>query len=103
MASTDSCASSCDFSVGQEFTSFLELSSALKLWEERTCVTLYTRSSRTIAATRKRAPKRHMNDNLEFSELNYACVHGGREYVSKAKGKRKHQRYATISEYRYNM
>ena len=61
-------------SVGQKISSLDELNSTLKLWEEHTCVTLYTRSSRTVAATRKHAPKHHINDDLEYSELNYACV-----------------------------
>ena len=82
-------------SVGQAFSSFEELSRALKLWEESECVTLYTRSSRTVAANRKRATRRHMNDDLIYSELDYACVHGGREYKSHARCKRKCQRYFT--------
>ena len=52
------------------------------------CVTLYTRSLETVAA-HKRAPKRHINDDLGYSELNYKCVHDGREYVSHSKDKRK--------------
>ena len=51
-------------SVGQAFLSFEELSRALKLWEESECVTLYTRSSRTVAANRKRTTRRQMNDDL---------------------------------------
>uniref|UniRef100_A0A1X7VT39 ZSWIM3 N-terminal domain-containing protein n=1 Tax=Amphimedon queenslandica TaxID=400682 RepID=A0A1X7VT39_AMPQE len=68
-------------SVGSEFSSFEELSRAIKLWEEE-CVILYTRNSRTVATYQKRAPKRHMNDDLIYSELDYACVYGGREYNS---------------------
>ena len=79
--------------VGQEFSSFEELNSALKLQEECTCVTLYTRSLKTVTATRKRVPKRHINNNSGYLELHYACMHGGREYMSHSKDKSKCQRY----------
>ena len=61
-------------SMGQEFSSLDKLNSALKLREEHACVTI---SSRTVAATYKHAPKRHINDDLGYSEMNYVCVHGG--------------------------
>ena len=48
-----------------------------------------------VATNRKRATRRDMNDDLIYSELDYACVHGGREYKSHARGKRKCQRYFT--------
>ena len=35
-------------------------------------------------AARRRAPNRTFLDKLMFSELDYDCVHGGREYKSKA-------------------
>ncbi len=71
-----------------EFSTFDELSVVIRQWEEKNRVTLYNRSSRSIAATRKRAPKRSFNDELQFSELDYACVHGGREYKPKSSNKR---------------
>ena len=77
-------------SMVQEFSSLDELNSPLKLREEHACVTI---SLRTIAATHKHDPKCHINDDLGYSELNYACIHGGRQYVSQSKGKRKFQRY----------
>ena len=46
--------------------------------------TIYTRSSRSVEAARKRTPNRTFLDKLKFSELDYACVHGGRDYKSKA-------------------
>lgn len=73
---------------GQEFCSFEELSQSVKRWEENKFVTLYTRSSRSIEAARRRAPNRTFLDRLKFSELDYACVHGGREYKSKATQRR---------------
>ena len=80
-------------SVGKEFSSFEELSCSVKLWEKSNFVTLYTRSSRSIEACKKRAPKRTFNDTLKFAELDYACVHGGRQYKSKSTNKRQCQKY----------
>ena len=74
--------------IGQEFCSFEELSESVKKWEKTNFVTLYTRSSRSIEAARRRAPNRTFLDKLKFSELDYACVHGGREYKSKATQRR---------------
>ena len=68
---------------GQEFYSFEELSEGVKNWEKKNFVTLYTRSSRSIEAA-----NRTFLDKLKFSELDYACVHGGREYKSKATQRR---------------
>lgn len=85
-----------EVAVGSEYSTFGELSVAIRRWEENNFVTLYKRSSRSIAATRKRAPKRSFNDELQFSELDYACVHGGREYKPKSSNKRKNQKYVSV-------
>ena len=74
--------------VGQEFCSFQELSSTINQWEAANFVTLHRRSSRSIKASRLRAPQRKFNDKLEFAEVDYACVHGGRQYKSKSTNKR---------------
>ena len=73
---------------GQEFCSFEELAEIIKKWEEVNFVTLYTRSSRSIEAARRRAPKRTFLDKLKYSEIDYACVHGGRDYKSQSTQKR---------------
>lgn len=74
--------------MGREFSSYEELSLCIKKWEEESYVTLYTRSSRGLEAARRRAPRRTFAEALKFSELDYACVHGGREYKSKSSQKR---------------
>ena len=81
-----------ELAVGEEYSSYQELSSAIRHWEGSNFVTLYTRSSRSVEASRKRAPKRKFNDELKFSELDYACVHGGREYKSKSTNKGEKQK-----------
>jgi len=47
-------------------------------------------------ATRKHAPNRQFSEQLIYSEVDFACVHGGRGYLSKSKGKRKMQRFALL-------
>ena len=79
---------------GAKYGSFEQLETAIKRYEEVNYVTLYRRSSRTIEAARKRAPNRHFSEKLLYYEMDLACVHGGREYVSKSKEKQKQQRYA---------
>ena len=83
-------------SVGLEFRSYEDLSSVIKSYERRHFVTLYKRSSRTIQAARKRAPNRHFAEQWAYSEVDFACVHGGRDYVSRSKGKRKMQRFVHV-------
>lgn len=61
-------------SVGETFNSFDNLQTKLKAFEERTHVQLSKRSSRSLAAQRKRAPNRTFNDALQFAEIDYGCV-----------------------------
>lgn len=68
--------------VGATFSTFENLSDSIKRYEETHYTTLYTRSSRTIEATKKRATKRYFNSKLKYTELDYACIHGGRQYKS---------------------
>ena len=77
--------------IGKEFSSFEELVENVVNWEKENFVTLYTRSFRSVVAAR-RSPDRVYNDKLQFAELDYACVHGGREYKSKATEMRPRQR-----------
>ncbi len=78
--------------TGKEFSSFQDLSETVKKWEKENFVTLYTRSSRSVAAARRRAPNRSYSDELQFAELDYACIHGGREYKSTATELRPNQK-----------
>ena len=99
----DSSPSTSAFTVGSKFDSFDDLSSAIKDYERVNSVTLYTRSSRSIMAAKKRAPKRHFSESLKYSELDYACVHGGRQYKSHSKGIRKSQRLVQTACFHYKL
>lgn len=61
---------------GRKFSSFEELSTSIKKWEEANFVTLYTRSSRGVGTARRRAPRRTFAEKLKFSELDYAVFMG---------------------------
>ena len=79
------------FSVGDEFNSFTELSTKIKEFEKETCTQLYVRSSRTIESTIKHAPKKLFNHDVRYSELDYAFIHGGKQFKSSSTGKRPNQ------------
>ena len=69
----------------------------LRNGKKTTFVTLYTRSSRSIEAARRRAPNRAFLDKIRFSELDYACVHGGRDYKSKSTQRRPCQKNCGVA------
>lgn len=79
---------SLELAEGGEFSSYEELAASIRKWEAANLVTLYTRSSRSVEAARKRAPRRTFSDKIKFSEVDYSCVHGGREYKSRSSQKR---------------
>ena len=64
--------------VGQKFSSFEEVKSAIARYEEKNYTNLYVSDSRTIASTLKRTPNRVIKPGPKYSHLNYACVAGGR-------------------------
>ena len=79
-------------SVGEQFTSFDELSKRVLEFERSSHVQLYIRSSRTIESAARRAPKRlkfndGVNDLLKYSEIDYACIHGGKNFKTSSTGK----------------
>ena len=39
-----------------------------------------------------------LNSSVVYSEVDFACVHGGRDYFTKSKGKWKMQRFALHSK-----
>ena len=77
--------------IGDEFPSFATLEEKINQYSEEHHVLLYKRSSRTIEAAikgRRIKPKDNNTSQLVYYELEYACVHGGKNYVSRSKGVR---------------
>ena len=55
---------------------------------------LYIRHSRTIeaAANYKRSPKKQLNEELKYSELEYSCIHGGKVFKALLQAERPNQK-----------
>lgn len=52
----------------------------LSLKVERTeFVQLNAQRSKSIEAARRRAPTKNYNDDLRYSEINFVCIHGGKQ------------------------
>ncbi|CAN8005095.1 unnamed protein product [Ixodes hexagonus] len=77
---------------GKQFSKFSDLSAALAEYQDTNFVQFWTSSSRTIAGARKKGVKRHLNDDLVYTEITYSCTHGGRKYKSQSTGARPNQR-----------
>ena len=73
------------FCLGEHFTSYDDLREKTKMYEEQNFVNLWIRDSRTIEATRV---KEIYNSAIKFSEIRYACKHGGRKFKSESSGVR---------------
>ena len=82
---------------GDEFFSFEELAHAMRNFEEQSYVCLYNRSSRTIKATKGQVPNKVFRDELKYSELDYSCIHGGKNFQSKSRGSRPNQMLVSMN------
>ncbi|CAG2232443.1 unnamed protein product [Mytilus edulis] len=49
------------------------------------------RDSRTIESARKRGIKRELSEDLQFNQIRYSCINGGKEHNSKTNGERPKQ------------
>ncbi|XP_078693414.1 uncharacterized protein LOC144923086 [Branchiostoma floridae x Branchiostoma belcheri] len=77
--------------VGAIFHSYPDIEFAINDYQLRNFVQLYIRDSRTICGTR-RAKIKSFNPKLKYSEITFACVHGGRKYKSHSLGARPNQK-----------
>jgi len=76
---------------GKHFESYGELQHWIETYQKENFVQFYISDSRTIAAAQKRLRKRHLNSELKYYQLTFACVHGGRKYKSQGSGIRPNQ------------
>ena len=75
------------FSLGERFQSFAELEEKLKRYEALTFTKFWKRDSRTVEAARRRM-NRPLADCIVYYEVTYRCIHGGRKFKARGKGKR---------------
>ena len=80
----------CDpasFFVGQQFQSFEDLQSRIKLHESQHFVQFWCRDSRTVQAAQKRV-NRPLSEKIKYYQLTYGCIHGGKKFKARGEGKR---------------
>ena len=80
------------FFVGKEFPSYNELEESINTYCDEKLISIYIRTSRTIDAAvrshRIKEPTVEISNLLKYYEIEYACIHGGKKYTSRGKGKR---------------
>lgn len=77
--------------VGDKFQSFALWEEAVKKYELENYVQLWRRDARTIQAAKKRLTSttdRQFNEDLQYYELKYCCIKGGRKYTTRTTGSR---------------
>ena len=76
------------FQPGDSFNTYDELLKKVKEFEDSSFVKLYKLRTRTIAATHTRAPKskKKYNEAIMYTEIDMACIHGGKQFKSKSTG-----------------
>ena len=82
------------FKVGDAFSSFADVKKRIETFHEEEHVLMYISDSRTLksAVSKKRLAKNIPEEKvnlLHYSEVKYACIHGGRKHTNRGTGKRK--------------
>ena len=75
------------FSVGDTFSTYDELKRTVAEYERSSFVQVWKRDARTIDAAKKRID-RVMKPELQFYQLKFCCIHGGKKFKSESKGMR---------------
>ena len=76
-----------EFSVGEKFHIYKELQLKVAAYEKTNFVQLWKREARTISSAMKRID-RSMKPELEYYQLKFCCIHGGKKFKSEGKGMR---------------
>ena len=76
--------------VGDKFSDYAALLKQIDMYENHKLVNLYKRSSRSIENVKKLMTRLANVDNsqLQFGEIDYSCVHGGKNFKSSSNGQR---------------
>ncbi|XP_065679758.1 zinc finger SWIM domain-containing protein 1 [Hydra vulgaris] len=79
------------FEIGRAFSSFGDLKKAIETLQKTTYSQFYIKDSRSIASALKRTPGKIIKPELKYSYIVFACIAGGKKFVSKSKGRRPNQ------------
>ncbi|XP_001636894.2 uncharacterized protein LOC5516794 isoform X2 [Nematostella vectensis] len=66
-----------DITIGTKFSSYKELERRIQAYEQKHFVIFSKSKTRTLSAYKKRCPKKRTNSDLLYSEMTFACMHGG--------------------------
>lgn len=77
--------------VGAEFSTYDELTHAIRAYEAENFVNLIIRDTRTVEAASKRNQRKKYNPAIKYSDISYCCTYGGKKYVCHSTGKRNHK------------
>ena len=82
------------FKIGDKFPSFIALKDHMELYCIQNHIPMSISDSRTLksAISKKRLAKEISEEKsylLHYSEVKYACIHGGRKHTNRGNGKRK--------------
>ena len=80
------------FCVGDEFNSFDDLRDKILMFEQTQFVQLYIRRSRMIITASKPRTKKSYNEDLKYTELEYACINGRKNFKTTSTSERPTQR-----------
>lgn len=70
---------------GDRFNTYEEIEIKIEESSKMNFVQLYKRESRSVAADVKKT-KRYLDPKLKFYQVEWACIHGGRQFVSRGSG-----------------
>lgn len=76
------------FTKGDLFPSWKALSEAVEIYQRDHHVQLWRRDSRKLETAVKRYTKRSFNSELEYFDVSWNCIHGGRIHKSRSGGDR---------------
>lgn len=76
-----------DLKLGDKFESFEAADARIKEATANKFLQYYKRDSRTIGSARNKT-RRYLKPELQYYQVKYTCIHGGRQYVPTGKGLR---------------
>jgi zinc finger SWIM domain-containing protein 3 len=79
--------------LGDQFDSWLDVQPKVEEYQTSNYVQLWRRGTRKLESVKHRYPNRVFKPELQYYEIGYNCVHGGRTHRSKSGGDRSSKTY----------